>query len=127
MARRAYERTGLIPRSIIRTFDRFRKQLFTGGETAVIHSFRVSRYQIIVSVKCLLSLIFIPLVVNFIAKTYFLRPLIEYLWNTQQTEIFLNVYQENRAFSELHDFEEKLFFESLIKTDEKSQVYNLQN
>ena len=127
MARRAYERTGLIPRSIIRTFDRFRKQLFTGGETAVIHSFRVSRYQIIVSVKCLLSLIFIPLVVNFIAKTYFLRPLIEYLWNTQQTEIFLNVYQENRAFSELHDFEEKLFFESLIKTDEKSQVNTLQN
>ena len=127
MARRAYERTGLIPRSIIRTFDRFRKQLFTGGETAVIHSFRVSRYQIIVSVKCLVSLIFIPLVVHFIAKTYFLRPLIEYLWNTQQTEIFLNVYQENRAFSELHDFEEKLFFESLLKTDEKSQINGLQN
>ena len=127
MARRAYERTGLIPRSIIRTFDRFRKQLFTEGETAVIHSFRVSRYQIIVSVKCILSLIFIPLVVNFIAKTCFLRPLIEYLWNTQQSEIFLNVYQENRAFSELHDFEEKLFFESLLKTDDKFQVNGLQN
>ena len=127
MARRAYERTGLIPRSIIRTFDRFRKQLFTGGDTAVIHSFRVSRYQIIVSVKCLVSLILIPLVVNFIAKTYFLRPLIEYLWNTQQTEVFLNVYQENRAFSELHDFEEKLFFESLLKTGDKSQVNDLEN
>ena len=114
MARRAYEQTGLIPRSIIRTFDRFRKQLFKGGKAAVIQEFRVSRYQVIVSVKCLLSLILIPLIVNFLARTYFLKPLTEYLWNTQQSEIFLNVYQENRAFSELHDFEEKLFFESLI-------------
>ena len=117
MARRVFEQTGLIPRSIIRTFDRFRKQLFKGGKTAVIQEFRVSRYQVIVSVKCLLSLIFIPLTVNFLARTYFLKPVIEYLWNTQQTEIFLNVYQENRAFSELHDFEEKLFFESLIETE----------
>lgn len=117
MARRAFEQTGLIPRSIIRTFDRFRKQLFKGGKTAVIQEFRVSRYQIIVSVKCLISLIFIPLLVNFLARTYFLKPLTEYLWNTQQTEIFLNEYQENRAFSELHDFEEKLFFESLIETE----------
>lgn len=117
MARRAFEQTGLIPRSIIRTFDRFRKQLFKGGKSAVIQEFRVSRYQIIVSVKCLLSLIFIPLLVNFLARTYVLKPLTEYLWNTQQTEIFLNGYQENRAFSELHDFEEKLFFESLIETE----------
>ena len=117
MARRAFEQTGLIPRSIIRTFDRFRKQLFKGGKTAVIQEFRVSRYQIIVSVKCLISLILIPLLVNFLARTYFLKPLTEYLWNTQQTEIFLNGYQENRAFSELHDFEEKLFFESLLETE----------
>lgn len=117
MARRAFEQTGLIPRSIIRTFDRFRKQLFKGGETAVIQEFRVSRYQVLVSVKCILSLIFIPLLVNFLARTYFLKPVTEYLWNTQQTEIFLNVYQENRAFSELHDFEEKLFFESLLETE----------
>ena len=117
MARRAFEQTGLIPRSIIRTFDRFRKQLFKGGETAVIQEFRVSRYQVIVSVKCVLFLIFIPLLVNFLARTYFLKPVTEYLWNTQQTEIFLNVYQENRAFSELQDFEEKLFFESLLETE----------
>ena len=28
MAKRAIEQTGLIPRSIIRTFERFKKQLF---------------------------------------------------------------------------------------------------
>lgn len=116
MEKRAFEQTGLVPRSIIRTFDRFRRQLLNGAESSVIQEFRVSRYQVLVSVKCLVTLLVIPLVVNFLTKTFFFMPLTEYLWNTQQNEIFLNLYQENRAFSELHDFEEKLFFESLIET-----------
>lgn len=116
MEKRAFEQTGLVPRSIIRTFDRFRRQLLNGAESSVIQEFRVSRYQVLVSVKCLVTLLIIPLLVNFLTKTFFFMPLTEYLWNTQQNEIFLNLYQENRAFSELHDFEEKLFFESLIET-----------
>lgn len=116
MEKRAFEQTGLVPRSIIRTFDRFRRQLLNGAESSVIQEFRVSRYQVLVSVKCLVTLLIIPLLVNFLTKTFFFKPLTEYLWNTQQNEIFLNLYQENRAFSELHDFEEKLFFESLIET-----------
>lgn len=116
MTRRAFEQTGLVPRSIIRTFDRFRKQLLKGTESSAIQEFRVSRYQVLVSVKCLITLLIVPLLVNFLAKTFFIMPLTKYLWNTQQNEIFLNLYQENRAFSELHDFEEKLFFESLIET-----------
>ena len=38
MQKRAFEKTGLIPRSIIRTFDRFKKQLLYGSE-----SFSVSK------------------------------------------------------------------------------------
>lgn len=51
---------------------------------------------------------------NFLAKSYVVRPLTEYFWNTKQTEIFLNSYQQKHAFAELKDFEEKLYFESLI-------------
>lgn len=125
MEKRAFEQTGLVPRSIIRTFDRFRRQLLNGAESSVIQEFRVSRYQVLVSVKCLVTLLIIPLVVNFLTKTFFFKPLTEYLWNTQQNEIFLNLYQENRAFSELHDFEEKLFFESLIETQSASLARTL--
>ena len=69
---------------------------------------------------------FVPFLVNFIAKTYLVRPLVEYAWNTQQTEIFLNSYQQKRAFVELKNFEEKLYFESLIAPSSKSlwQVEN---
>jgi CemA family len=124
MEKRAFEQTGLIPRSIIRTFDRFRRQLLKGAEKSVIQEFRVSRYQVLVSVKCLIKLIIIPLLVNFTTKNIILLPITEYLWNTQQTEIFLNSYQEDRAFLEMQDFEEKLFFESLIEKEPSYRVKN---
>jgi hypothetical protein len=59
--------------------------------------------------------------VNFLAKSYVVRPLTEYFWNTKQTEIFLNSYQQKHAFAELKDFEEKLYFESLIYPKSLSQ------
>lgn len=116
MRRRTIEQTGLIPRSIIRTFERFRKQLLPGAEMLVIQEFRISRYQVIVSVRCLIILIFVPLIVNIISKSFFIKPGVEYIWNQSQNEIFLNSYQENRALSDLHRFEEKIYFESFIDT-----------
>ena len=116
MEKRAFEQTGLVPRSIIRTFDRFRKQLFPSANQLVIREFRISRYQVLVSVKSLIALISIPLLVNFLVKTLLLTPLTEYIWNNQQTEVFLNSYQEERAFLEMQEFEDKLFFENLISS-----------
>lgn len=109
----AFEPTGLIPRSIIRTVDRFLQQLLPGKEKIAIQEYRVSRYQILVSIKSLLSLICIPLLVNFTFKSLLFQPLIEHFWNSSQNSIFLNQYQEKRAFAEMQDFSEKMFFELL--------------
>lgn len=114
MEKLAFEQSGLIPRSIIRTFDRFRKQLLPGAENVVIQEFRISRYQVLVSVKSLLALVFIPLIINFLLKSFLLMPLTEFFWNNYQSEIFLNPYQQTRALKEIQNFEEKLYFETLI-------------
>jgi len=118
MKKRTIEQTGLIPRSILRTFERFRKQLLPGAEMLVIQEFRISRYQVIVSVRCLITLIFVPILVNILSKSFFIKPGVEYLWNQNHNDIFLNSYQENRALSELHQFEEKIYFESFLKPSE---------
>ena len=76
MKKRAVEQTGLIPRSIIRTFERFRKQLFNDVEMLVIYEFRVSRYQVIISAQTLLTLIFLPILINIISKYFFIKPLV---------------------------------------------------
>lgn len=114
MTKQAFEPTGLVPRSIVRTFDRFRQQLLPETKAAAVQEFRVSRYQVLTSLKCLVSLLLIPFLVNQLAKTILLTPAIEYLWNTQQKEIFLNSYQEDRALHEIQNFSEKAYFESLL-------------
>ena len=112
--KKAFEPTGLVPRSIVRTFERFRQQLLPGSETAAIREYRISRYQVLVSARCLFALLTIPIATNWLVSNWLLSPIIEHFWNTKQNEIFLNVYQEERAFAELEFFSEKLFFESLL-------------
>ena len=109
-----YEEIGLFPRSFNRVFDRFFKQLFFDVENFVIQEYRFYRYLFLTTVKCLFILLFVPLSINFLAKNYFIRPITEYFWNTQNHEIFLNSYQQKRAFSEFQNFEEKIYFESFL-------------
>jgi hypothetical protein len=115
-----YEEIGFFPRSFSRVLDRFLKQVFSDVENLVIQEYRFYRYLFLTTLKCLLILFIVPFLVNFFAKTYLVRPLTEYFWNTQQTEIFLNSYQQKRAFAELKNFEEKLYFESLILPSSKT-------
>jgi hypothetical protein len=117
MHKEAFEPTGLIPRSIIRTFDRFRQQLLPGTEQIAIQEYRISRYQILVSIKALCTLIFVPFLVTYTVKFFLITPVTEHFWDYQQGDIFLNAYQEKRAFNEMHDFSEKIFFESLVNPD----------
>ncbi len=112
-----YEEIGLFPRSFSRVIDRFLKQIFSDVENLVIQEYRFYRYLFLTTIQTIIILLFVPLVVNFIAKTYLIRPITEYFWNTKQTEIFLNSYEQKRAFLELQDFEEKLYFESLLTSN----------
>jgi hypothetical protein len=117
-----YEEIGLFPRSFSRVLDRFLKQVFSDVENLVIQEYRFYRYLFLTTLKCILILFLVPFFVNFLAKNYLVRPLTEYFWNSKQTEIFLNTYQQKRAFSELKDFEEKLYFESLILPKHKNSL-----
>lgn len=111
---KSIEKMGFIPRSILRTLGRFRLQLWPGIEKLVIQEFKVSRYQFLVSFKSLFFLFFFPLFFQFLSKQFLFKPAVEYVWNTQQSTIFLNVSQEKKAFKQIENFEEKLYFESLI-------------
>jgi hypothetical protein len=121
MERRAFEPTGLVPRSIIRTLNRFFQQLKPESEAVAVQEFRISRYQVLVSVRSLIFIFFVPLLVNIFSKAFLFQPLAQYIWNNHQNEIFLNSYQENRAFLEMQDFSERIFFESLLKEEKASE------
>lgn len=112
--RRATERTGLVPRSIIRTLRRFFIQLNPSSEALIVQEFRISRYQGLVSLRTFLTLAVVPSLLSEISKAVLFKPVIEYFWNKNQPEIFLNHSQQERAFQQLKNFEEQLYFEQLL-------------
>ena len=109
---RTYEPVGIIPRSILRTLERFLFQLFTTTtDSSVLAEHRVSTYQAVISVQALVSLIFIPLLVHLFSLKFILTPATAYLWNSQQNDIFLNASLEQRALEDLQHFEDELYFD----------------
>lgn len=112
------ERIGLIPQSILRTLDRLRKQFLPEAKLLALEEFRISRLRTIVALQCFLVLLTVPLLVNFFGKAFVIKPFVEHFWNGSQDEIFLNKYQASHALREMKDFEEILFFDSLVEKDQ---------
>jgi hypothetical protein len=109
----AFEKTGLIPRSITRTLDRFFRELSPSTEALIIQEFRISRYQMMGSLRYLSKLLLLPIVISWGMKLYVLGPATTYWWNELHGEIFLNPYQQERAFQEMQAFQETLYFDML--------------
>jgi CemA family len=103
-----------LPRSITRTFEKFKQDLSPDADVEALEEFRILRYQTIASVKYLLILMITPIIINQLSKQFIFGPVVDYLWNKTQPGIFLNESQEERALIELQRFEEKLNFEILI-------------
>nr|QJA13919.1 chloroplast envelope membrane protein [Fritschiella tuberosa] len=113
------EKIGLIPRSIVRMLDRFYYQIYLGTAEPLVKQFRFSKYLLLTSVKSLFVVLFIPFFLNILTKIYIFRPLVEYFWDTKQTEIFLNYELQEKAFTEIRNFEEKIYFDHLLKISEE--------
>ena len=110
----ALDKTGIIPRSISRLFEKFKQELDPNAELEALEEFKVSRYQTVASVQYIIILLVTPILINQLSKNFIFNPCINYFWNQNKHSIFLNASQEERAFSELQRFEEKLHFEILI-------------
>nr|QCI06345.1 Envelope membrane protein [Dictyurus purpurascens] len=110
----ALEKTGIIPRSISKLFDKFKQEINPNSEVEALEEFKVARYQTLSSIRYILILLIMPILVNQLSKIFILDPLINYFWNKNSDNIFLNESQEERAFSELQRFEEKVHFNILI-------------
>jgi hypothetical protein len=123
---RTYEPVGIIPRSILRTLERFMIQLVTTStEGSVMAEHRVSTYQAIISVQALMALIFLPLIVHFLSMKFVLTPATDYLWNSQQADIFLNTSLEQRALQDLQHFEDELYFDHFSCSTDSSPTWAL--
>jgi hypothetical protein len=119
MQKKVFEPTGLIPRSISRTVYRFFLQVWPTrkkqAREILLAEFRRSRSQAIVSIQCLLSLIFIPYGITWALKGALIQPCIQNIWIQPEQPIFLNPYQKHRAYLQLQEDQNRRFFEHLLE------------
>jgi hypothetical protein len=120
-----FEKTGVIPRSILKMFDDFKNQFDPTREQIVIEELRVSQYQTISSIRFLLFICINTLLSNNLSKIFIFGPFIDYWWQKQEFIIFLNPSQQIRAFEDLQMFEEKLRFNILIGKEQSLSLKSI--
>lgn len=110
------DQTGVLPRSILRTFTRLTRELNPKAEEDVVKKFRSSQTKTAISLRFILLLIVIPLLSFQISKLFIVGPIVEQTFKKPQNPvgIFLNEELEEQALRELQRFEEKLKFDVLI-------------
>ncbi len=108
------QKMSFIPRTILRTLGKFQRTLDPNAEAKVIEEFRASRLQTISSVRFLFILIIVPLLINQLSRDFVITPVVEKFWNSQESNIFLNSSQEEKALTELKKFEQRVYFQARI-------------
>lgn len=108
------DKTGVLPRSIGRTFKKIKTELDPNAEAEVIKRFRVSRNKTKTSISFLLLLILVPLLTQQVSKNFLVTPLVNRFMVDAPGQIFINSEMKEEAFHELQAFEEELKFTSLL-------------
>ncbi|MGC9503601.1 proton extrusion protein PcxA [Baaleninema sp.] len=106
-------KASLLPRSILRTIDRIKRELDPNAEDEVVEKFRYYKSKTVISLKFMLLLILIPLLTHQISKNFLIRPIYNEFFH-QQVDVFINQDFEEEAFMDLQRYEERLQFRMAI-------------
>ena len=106
------QKTGIIPRSILRTGRRLKRELDPKHGEKVLKEYEISSYRTKRAVRFLLVLILIPLLTQQASKRLVFAPTIEYVVDKSHIEVPLSEQLEREAIEEISFFEKQLQFES---------------
>ncbi|MGL5876453.1 MAG: proton extrusion protein PcxA, partial [Xenococcaceae cyanobacterium] len=108
------KKTGVLPRSLGRTWQKLKDDLDDNTEEKVVQNFRRSRKLTKLAIRTFLLMILVPLLVQQLTKDFIFLPAIERNRDNNKTAIFMNYEMQEEALKELQIFEERLNFEALI-------------
>lgn len=108
------DKTGVLPRSILGTLNRIKRDLDPNSEDQVVQTFRFSKAKTLISIRLVLLLIIVPLLTQQLSKAFIVGPLVDRFWQPEQAGIFLNVDLEAEALREFNTFRERLEFDRFL-------------
>ena len=103
-------RTSVLPRSLLSTLDRVRRDLDDRSEEEVVKTYRSSRVRTIVSLRFLLLLLLVPLLTQQVFKNFVVGPVVDLSYRPSLDSVFLNADMQEEALGELEHFEHLLRF-----------------
>jgi hypothetical protein len=103
-------RTSVLPRSLLSTLDRVRRDLDDRSEEEVVRNHRSTKIRTIVSLRFLLLLILVPLLTQQIAKNFLIGPIVDRSYHPPLENVFLNPDMQEEALVELEHYEHLLRF-----------------
>lgn len=109
------DKTGVLPRSILGTLNRIRRDLDPNSEQEVVQSFRNNKTRTTAAIRFLLLLVIIPLLAQQLSKVFVVGPVVEHFRsNIDQGSLFINFELQEQALKELQTFRETIEFDTLI-------------
>jgi hypothetical protein len=105
--------TSLIPRSLLTTFDRVRRDIDDRSEEEVLQNYRTSKIRTIISLKFILLLILVPLLTQQLSKNFLVGPIVDRIYHPEINNVFLNLDIQEEALTELERYEHLLKFQVL--------------
>lgn len=117
------DKTGVLPRSILGTLNRIKRDLNPNSEQQVVQDFRSTKVKTLISIRFVLLLIIVPLLTQQLSKSFVIGPIVDHFRHPEKSDIFLNFELEEEALQELRIFEERLRFDSFLgKTPRLSET-----
>lgn len=117
------DKTGVLPRSILGTLNRIKRDLNPNSEQQVVQDFRSTKVKTLISIRFVLLLIIVPLLTQQLSKSFVIGPIVDHFRHPEKADIFLNFELEGEALQELKIFEERLRFDSFLgKTPRLSET-----
>lgn len=108
------DKTGVLPRSIVGTLNRIKRDLDPNSEQEVVQTFRNSKAKTLISMRLVLLLIIVPLLTQQFSKTFIISPIVDRVWEPEKQGIFLNFELEEEALKEFNLFKERLEFDKML-------------
>ncbi|BAZ69440.1 MAG: CemA family protein [Pelatocladus maniniholoensis HA4357-MV3] len=111
----ASQKTGFLPRSLGRTFNRIKSDFSPNAEEQYIRNFQIARNRTRIAIRFLIMLIVVPLLTQYLSKQLLISPIVERVRGENISHLFLNEEMEEKALKELNFYEKELKFESLLR------------
>ncbi len=116
------DRAGILPRSILSTINRLRRDLDPDGATDAVQDFEARRMRSKIAVRFILTLIAIPILVQLSVRNFVLtdrllpgQAIQKQFAIVNPAKIFLNGEMTENALKALAQYEERLKFENILK------------